>query len=242
MNIYLKIFNTEQEYNTYSGGTGFVTPNVSYIVSGDTIKYDNNEIKYYTEDSWLEAIPQTAYTASTFDMMYAVKKIDIPSGVTSINNYAFTTYRNLEKVTIPDSVTSIGIEAFGGCSGLTSVNIPSGVTGISRLAFDGCRSLTSIDLPSGLTSISDNAFLGCRSLTSIDIPSGVTSIGDYAFSSCSGLTSITVNATTPPTLGENVFNNTNNCPIYVPSESVETYKAASGWSSYASRIQAIQNN
>jgi hypothetical protein len=36
-----------------------------------------------------------------------------------------------------------------------------------------------------------------------------------------------------------VFNYTNNCPIYVPSASVETYKSASGWSGYASRIQAI---
>jgi hypothetical protein len=29
------------------------------------------------------------------------------------------------------------------------------------------------------------------------------------------------------------------CIIYVPSASVDTYKAASGWSTYASRIQAI---
>jgi hypothetical protein len=40
-------------------------------------------------------------------------------------------------------------------------------------------------------------------------------------------------------LGASAFNDTNNCPIYVPSESVETYKAASNWSSYASRIQSI---
>ncbi len=54
------------------------------------------------------------------------------------------------------------------------------------------------------------------------------------------MSSITCNATTPPALGTDVFANTNNCPIYVPAASVETYKAASGWSGYASRIQAIQ--
>ena len=32
------------------------------------------------------------------------------------------------------------------------------------------------------------------------------------------------------------FLNTNDCPIYVPCGTVETYKAASGWSYYASRI------
>jgi len=40
-------------------------------------------------------------------------------------------------------------------------------------------------------------------------------------------------------LGASAFNDTNNCPIYVPSESVEAYKSASGWSNYASRIQPI---
>ena len=72
------------------------------------------------------------------------------------------------------------------------------------------------------------------------IPNGVTTIEDYAFYQCSSLTSITVNATTPPTLGgENCFDNTNNCQIYVPAGSVNAYKTATNWSEYASRIQAI---
>jgi hypothetical protein len=62
-----------------------------------------------------------------------------------------------------------------------------------------------------------------------------------AFHSCTGLNSITCEAITPPTLGDFVFIETNNCPIYVPTASVNTYKAASGWSDYASRIQAIQS-
>jgi hypothetical protein len=53
------------------------------------------------------------------------------------------------------------------------------------------------------------------------------------------MTSITVNATTPPVLGANVFDGTNDCPIYVPASSVNAYKAASSWRYYASRIQAI---
>lgn len=52
--------------------------------------------------------------------------------------------------------------------------------------------------------------------------------------------------TTPPTIFINsggnyqTFDNTNNCPIYVPSESINAYKTADGWSKYADRIQAIQ--
>lgn len=67
----------------------------------------------------------------------------------------------------------------------------------------------------------------------------VNNIGAYALDGCSSLTSITVSATTPPTLGSGALYNTSNCPIYVPSASVDAYKAATNWSSYSSRIQAI---
>jgi len=40
-------------------------------------------------------------------------------------------------------------------------------------------------------------------------------------------------------LGNNAFYATNNCPIYVPAASVNAYKTATNWKSYASRIQAI---
>lgn len=90
-----------------------------------------------------------------------------------------------------------------------------------------------------VTVIGENAFSGRTELSSVVIGSSVTSIGSSAFYGCSGLTSITVHSVTPPTLGSYVFDNTNDCPIYVPSESVDAYKAASGWSKYASRIQAI---
>jgi hypothetical protein len=84
----------------------------------------------------------------------------------------------------------------------------------------------------------------CKSLTTLSIPSGVESIGYYAFCECSGLTSIMFNSATPATIvlgdfGYNKFlNDTNNCPVYVPSGSVNIYKEATGWTDYADRIQA----
>lgn len=165
---------------------------------------------------------------------------NIPSGVTSIGMYAFEGCIRMISVDIPSGVTTIGNQAFRQCSSLTSIDIPSGVTSIGEYLFYGCYNLTGITIPDGVTEIKGNAFNGCGSLTGINIPGGVTSIGSYAFRNCTGLTSITISATTPPTLANaNAFTNTNDCPIYVPSGSVETYKEASGWSDYASRIQAI---
>ena len=120
---------------------------------------------------------------------------------------------------------------------VTDAIIGDCVMKIGDKAFSGCTNLSSVTIPDSVRNIAQNAFINCSSLTSVTIPSGVTSIGRSAFGSCSGLTSIIINATTPPTLGSRAFDNTNDCPIYVPSESVEDYKFV--WSPYEGRIQAI---
>ena len=173
-----------------------------------------------------------------FDSCYYLTSIDIPSGVTTIGDLAFHYCYSLTSVDIPDSVTTIGDYAFSSCISLTSCTIGTGVTSISSNAFGICEGLSAITIPNSVTTIGAFAFSQCRSLTSIDIPNSVTSIGAYAFGSCSSLASVTVNATTPPTLDSNVFDGST-CPIYVPAASVETYKSAANWSTYASRIQAI---
>lgn len=117
------------------------------------------------------------------------------------------------------------------------VKFGTGITVTSNTYADGKGV---IKLSGNATTIGNLAFNSCSGLTSVTIPDSVTSIGEGAFLACTGLTSITCERTTPPTLGSNsVFNNTNNCPIYVPAESVAAYKSWTYWEYYSSRIQAI---
>ena len=176
----------------------------------------------------------------TFSGCSSLTSITIPNSVTSIDRSAFNVCSSLTSIKIPDNITRIEDSTFAYCSSLTSITIPSSVTSIGKSAFYDCSSLTSVNFGenSQLTSIGNSAFDGCSSLTSITIPEGVTSIGSGAFRDCSNLASITVNAITPPTLGSNAIpsSETN---IYVPEDSVSAYQAASGWSSYSSKISAI---
>lgn len=101
------------------------------------------------------------------------------------------------------------------------------------------------EIGSCITSIDYGAFAHCTGLTSVVIPSEVTSIGGEAFFNCKKLASVTVNATTPPALGNTyVFEGTpivggGNGYIYVPSASVNAYKSEIRWSNFASKIRPI---
>ena len=173
-----------------------------------------------------------------FISCYSLASITIPSEVTSIGNYAFQYCFSLASITIPSEVTSIGNYAFADCYSLQSMVIPSGVTSIGTNAFADCYSLQSMVIPSGVTSIGTNAFQYCYSLASITIPSEVTSIGNYAFYYCCGFAVIHAISTSPPALnGSKVFQGIpSDCKIHVPAESLEDYKAAQYWSTYASNM------
>jgi hypothetical protein len=95
--------------------------------------------------------------------------------------------------------------------------------------------LNSITIPGSVTSIGDNAFQGCSDLFSIYISEGVTGIGNDVFMDCSNLTSITdLNPEPQDISGKDVFLNVDlsKATLYVPAESVETYKAAEGWKAF----------
>jgi hypothetical protein len=75
-------------------------------------------------------------------------------------------------------------------------------------------------------------------IEAIWIPREVTSIGKSAFAGCSKFVGLTCNHTTPPTLGAGAFNE---CVkfgyISVLEGSEAAFKAAPGWSDYASKLR-----
>lgn len=172
-----------------------------------------------------------------------IRSITIPDSVTFIGGGQFYYCTSLTSITYnainathgryydedPNSGAFTYLPNMQGCSGLTTVTIGSNVRTIPRAFFEGAPALTSIVIPDNVTTIGDSAFYACTTLNTIQMGSGVTRLGNYALYMC-GLTSLSVRATTPPTLGNNVFTGVNNTiPVTVPCQSIRTYRATSGW-------------
>jgi len=82
---------------------------------------------------------------------------------------------------IPDSVTTIEESAFSSCKNITSISFPDSVTTIGDWAFYYCDNLSDISFGKGLKTIGECAFYQCRSLTTVSLPDGITSVGFYSF-------------------------------------------------------------
>lgn len=149
---------------------------------------------------------------------------------------------NLVSATVGECCAYLNIASFNEAKSLSSVTIGSNVKKISYLSFHKCSELVNCTiLGNALENIETEAFEYCSKLVSIDIPSSIKRIEKSAFYGCTSLSGITIRATVPPSgVNQFTFDQHLNFPIYVPAESVNAYKTAEGWTSYASRIQAIQ--
>lgn len=236
-----------------AGLTSITLPNSLTTIGNGALR--NTGLTSITLPNSLTRIADSAFQSCT-----SLTSITLPDSLTTIGQYAFQSCTSLASITLPDSLTSILYSAFNGCTSLTSITFPNSLTTIGSEAFWGCTNLSSITLTDNITSIYRNSFSGTawwsnqedtivyssnicfgykttKPTGAITITSNTKTIAGSAFYNCTGLTSITCMAITPPSIINNSFNNTSNCPIYVPSDSVNDYK--SSWSTYSSRIQAI---
>ena len=199
-----------------------------------------NSVFYGCESLSSISIPATVTSIenAAFYNCKALSSINIPAGVTEIGSYAFYGCEVLSSIEIPAGVAVIGSRTFSGCESLSSISIPAGVTDIGSYAFNACSQLSTVTFGSGsqLKTIRFNAFDG-TAISSIEIPATVTSIGVKSFYNCNSLKTVNCKPTTPPTLGKSAFNTSvAGFKIYVPAASVEDYKTAENWSTYASNI------
>lgn len=185
----------------------------------------------------------TAIGYNAFNNCTSLVNIDIPNTVTTIYQTAFYNCLNLVSVGNLSNVTKIYSDAFKNCQKLTDVNLLN-VEYIEYGAFAN-SAITSVIMPkvktlsTGTDGYSWGAFLSCRNLLSCDFGACVESIGWGLLNGCKSLKYIIFRTVTPPAMSTSTFDDTNNCPIYVPDGSLDAYKSATNWSTYTSRISSL---
>lgn len=176
----------------------------------------------------------------------------VGSNITSLAENAFSgrsTY--VKSIYIPSSVKTVGVKALYFPNNYNS----SGFDGIQFSTFDGvtihksnfeyCVMQETADF-SNATFVNNTiqneisfTFVNVHGLKHLVLPSTITKIYDMDY--CYDLETLTIKAVQPPSISSSIL--THNTPltaIYVPAQSVDAYKAASGWNSFSSIIQAIQ--
>lgn len=149
---------------------------------------------------------------------------------------------NIANVKLPASVKSIGTGAMLYLPALTTVNMPDALQAVSDYLLTGSEQVNVIGaLPEGLQTIGDLAFYNLNNLTSLRLPGTLNYIGTLAMAGMTSLEEITSAATTPPALGDNVWQGVDqpSVTLKVPLNSIELYGEAEQWQEFFIAPMAI---
>jgi len=144
----------------------------------------------------------TAIGKEAFYRCYAMKSIDLPETITTLEPGAFKS-SGLTSFTLPPLVTAMSHELLRYTSDMKTVTLHDKLTTIGSYSFANCG-VGSIDIPLSVKEIKANAFYASY-LTSIVIPDSVTTLGKSAFSNCIRLTSVHI-GNGIKTIDESTFN------------------------------------
>ena len=120
-----KVFNNCQKLKSLS-----ITDAITRL-SGDSAFYGSSISEPIFNSKYFFHLPAT--TTGTFN---------IPSGITTIGQFAFQDCHNITNIVIPNTVTTIEDYAFKNCTGLTSITFPSSIQEVSSTAFAGCMNIS----------------------------------------------------------------------------------------------------
>lgn len=184
-----------------------------------------------------------------FGSCEGLQKLVIPASVGSLGLASFTACTSIKEVILEDSpyelILPYGSE--GGTNGFfTSMPLEkayigrpyshpeTGWAGYRTGAFTRCANLKEVRFGDYVTKILNGDFMELHKLQTVVLPKSLESIGEFGFTACENLNAITCPATTPPVCSNYVFSNTDKqtCKLYVPSESIELYKAANVWKEF----------
>lgn len=168
------------------------------------------------------------YIFGAFKSQSSIKTVDL----TFSGNCYIRTFLNASSssTTLSNSLTSIHIE----CNG--TLQLSEAISNLYKLEYIKLESTGDMSLDrQAIYYVGGNAQV---ETVIIDLAPSIVSIENYALHATKKY-DVYCRAITPPSLNSGALNNSYLQHIYVPSSSVNTYKEASNWSNYSSKIEAI---
>ena len=215
---------------------GLITVTVGNSVNtiGKEAFYSCNKIRSIVLPNTVTMIGEAAFNGTT-----GMESFTMSENVEYIGKSAFHSCKGLSDVVFK-KITEIGESAFSGSS-LSSIVLPNTIAILPRYVFSGCNNLTSFVVPNSVTEIDESAFNNCTGLTMLILGHSIDSIGTKAFNGCKNLSSIFSKISEPSALnyGSDIFKSvkTTTCKLYVPSGTIEEYRATSPWSAFTNIIE-----
>ena len=224
---------TEYCFNGCTSLISVIIPeNVTYIGSASFMGCQNLETV-----SILSPLKITGIEGTAFYNCRKLAGFTLPTNVTSIGSQTFQNNYLMTSIDIPSGLSSINNYVFAGCTGVTSISGFDHITSIGQQGFASLGYTGHVDLDA-VVSVAGSAFESAK-MTTLHIGSSCTAISGAAFFNIRSLQYVVIDATTPPTLtSTNAFGNAS-YPIYVPDSAYNDYTSASYWSSYGTRIKKI---
>lgn len=225
--------------SAFSSCTALKTVDISKATSiGDSAFSNLSNLETVIADEIL-TIEQRAFRSC-----YKLSDINL-SKTTRISGDAFANCNLLKTVNVPECTS---LNGFNHCTGLETIYAPKAQS-IGNSAFVGCTGLTEVSLPSA-RQVMSNAFDSCTNLERVELGQSYDgypypSIGSACFQYCSSLETVVLpyDVRVVSLDNANVFNNTPIASgtgfIYVPDALVDSYKAATNWSTYAAQIKGL---
>lgn len=223
--------------HTYNDGVDYHLISVNDLYA-NMFKNDTAVMGVYIGNK-VETIPNGIFSGCRY-----LQTANISDSVTEIGEYAFYAAMRLKNIQFGKNVETIKKGAFLHCHSLKKVIIPDKVKEIDQEAFANLLYLKEVQFGEKVESVAIKAFAACYRLTNVKLGKSIKNIGASAFFKTIGappigdhpstIYTIEVEATTPPTLGDNAFELSYVDKIFVPESAYEAYKTA--WSAYADKI------
>ncbi|WP_304645980.1 leucine-rich repeat domain-containing protein [uncultured Duncaniella sp.] len=204
------------------------------------LTYLSNEMFYECDNLTEVTVPETIKNIGNkaFCGCGSLRIVSLPEALESLGELAFYGCSSLEKINIPSKLNKLEKSTFSSCKNLTRVVIPEGVKDIDGDVFRDCTNLAELKLPKSLEKIGPSFISGCENIRELTIYHQVGNIAHVAFKDCKNLEKIHLHRAVVPTAHiitnpwSPVIPADNNCTLYVPKGSAETYRASQYWNTF----------